>query len=133
MGNTQRGAELSKLDTHILRTIVRAKDFWDSMLWEHFLEEQDDFGGVVLARSKASGEDHLLVEVTTYEVVSSFQGEDSKVHICHGWDGVGVGVRGAAAFWAQNWVQASHWQTTSSMALFIPGQKICPHVTTRIW
>ena len=32
IGDTPRGAELSKLGTHILRTIVRAKDFWDSML-----------------------------------------------------------------------------------------------------
>ena len=27
----------------------------------------------------------------------------SKAHICYGWDGVGDGVRGAAAFWAWNW------------------------------
>ena len=47
----------------------------------------------------------------------------SVAHICHGWDGVGVGVRGAAAFWLWNWVQVSHWQTTSWMALLMPGQK----------
>ena len=45
----------------------------------------------------------------------------SVVHICHGWDGVGIGVRGAAAFCAWNWVQVSHCQTASSMALFMPG------------
>ena len=32
-------------------------------------------------------------------------------------------MRGAAAFWLWNWVQASHWQTTSSMALFMLGQR----------
>ena len=36
---------------------------------------------------------------------------------------------GAAAFWLWNWVQASHWQTTSSMALFMLGQKKLPHTT----
>ena len=51
----------------------------------------------------------------------------SVVHICHGWDGVGIGVRGAAAFWVWNWVQVSHCQTASSMALFMPGQKTHPH------
>ena len=50
----------------------------------------------------------------------------SVAHICHGWDGVGVGVRGATAFWAWTWVQVSHWQMTSPMALFIPGQKMHP-------
>ena len=48
-------------------------------------------------------------------------------HICHGWEGVGVGVRGAAAFWAWNLVQVSHYQTASSMALFMPDQKTHPH------
>ena len=50
----------------------------------------------------------------------------SVAHICHGRDGVGVGVRGAAAFWLWNWVQLSHWQTTSLMALLMPGQKKLP-------
>ena len=45
----------------------------------------------------------------------------SVAHICHGHDGVGVGVRGAAAFWLWNQVQASHWQTTSLMALVDDG------------
>ena len=76
MGDTPRDAELSKLGTSILRIIVRAKDFWDSVLWEHFLEQWDNFGGVALARWETSDEDHLWVEVTTYEVVSSFQGKD---------------------------------------------------------
>ena len=44
----------------------------------------------------------------------------SVAHMCHGWDGVGIGVRGAAVFWAWNWVQVSHCQTASSMALFMP-------------
>ena len=48
----------------------------------------------------------------------------SVAHIRHGHNG--VGVRGAAAFWLWNWVQASHWQTTSLMALFMPGQKKLP-------
>ena len=51
----------------------------------------------------------------------------SMVHICHGWDKVGIGIRGAAAFWAWNRVQVSHCQTASSMALFMPGQKAHPH------
>ena len=76
VGDTPRDAELSKLGTSILRIIVRAKDFWDSVLWEHFLEQWDNFGGVALARWETSDEDHLWVEVTTYEVVSSFQGKD---------------------------------------------------------
>ena len=50
----------------------------------------------------------------------------SMAHICNGWDGVGVGVRGAAAFWAWNQVQVSHCQTASSMALFMPSQKTHP-------
>ena len=53
----------------------------------------------------------------------------SVAHICHGHDGVGVGVRGTAAFWLWNWVQVSHWPTTSAMALFMPGQKKLPHVS----
>ena len=48
------------------------------------------------------------------------------VHICHGWDGVGIGVRGAVAFCAWNQVQVSHCQTASSMVLFMPGQKTHP-------
>ena len=50
----------------------------------------------------------------------------SVAHICYGHDGVGVGVRGAAAFWFWNQVQASHWQTTSLMALLMPDQKKLP-------
>ena len=76
MGDTPRGAELSELCTHILGTIVRVKDFWDSVLWEHFLEEWDNFDSVALAGWEMSDEDHLWVEVTTYEVVHSFQGKD---------------------------------------------------------
>ena len=53
----------------------------------------------------------------------------SVAHICHGCNVVGVGVRGAAAFWLWNQVQASHWQTTSSMALFMLGQKKLPHTS----
>ena len=49
-------------------------------------------------------------------------------HICHGWDGVGIEVRGAAAFWAWNWVQVSHCWTASSTALLMPGQKTHPWV-----
>ena len=82
MGDTPRIAEISKLGTCILRTIVRVKDFWDSMLWEHFLEQWDDFDSVVLTRWKTLDEDHLWVEVTTYEVVDSFQGKDvSGTHL----------------------------------------------------
>ena len=50
----------------------------------------------------------------------------SMVHICHGQNGVGIGVRGAAAFWAWNQVQVLHCQTASSMALLMPGQKTHP-------
>ena len=53
----------------------------------------------------------------------------SVAHICHGCNGVGVGVRGIAAFWLWNQVQASHWQTTSLMALLMPGQKKLPSVS----
>ena len=38
----------------------------------------------------------------------------SMAHICHGLDGVGVGVRGVAEFCAWNQVQVSHCQTASS-------------------
>ena len=72
IGDTPGIAEISEHGTDILRTIVRAKDFWDSVLWEHFLEQQDDFDGVALARWKISDKDHLQVEVTTYEVVHYF-------------------------------------------------------------
>ena len=51
----------------------------------------------------------------------------SMVYICHGWDGVGIGVEGAAAFWAWTWVKVSHCLTASSMALLMPGQKTHPH------
>ena len=53
----------------------------------------------------------------------------SVAHICHGHDGVGVGVRGAAAFWLWKWLQASHWWTTSLMALFMLGQKKLPRAS----
>ena len=53
----------------------------------------------------------------------------SVAHICHGQDGVGVGVRGAAAFWLWNCMQVSDWQTTSLMALLMPGQKKLPHAS----
>ena len=44
------------------------------------------------------------------------------------------GVRGAAAFCAWNWVQVSHCQTASSMALFTSGQKTHPCMqTTGLW
>ena len=45
----------------------------------------------------------------------------SMAHIYHGQDGVGIGVRGATAFWVWNRVQVSHCQTASSMVLFMPG------------
>ena len=32
-------------------------------------------------------------------------------------------------FWLWNWVQVSHWQTTSLMALLMPGQKKLPCVS----
>ena len=57
----------------------------------------------------------------------------SVAYICHGWGRVGIGVRGAAAFWAWNWVQVSHCRTTSSMALFMPGQKHIHEQTTGLW
>ena len=53
----------------------------------------------------------------------------SVAHICHRHDGVGVGVRGTAAFWLWNCVQVSHWQTTSSLALLMLGQKKLPRVS----
>ena len=31
MGDTPRGAEISELGTHVFRTVIRVKDFWDSM------------------------------------------------------------------------------------------------------
>ena len=39
MGDAPGSAEISKLGTHILRMIVRVKDFWDSVLCGHFLEQ----------------------------------------------------------------------------------------------
>ena len=76
MCDTPRGAELSELCTCILWAIVRVESFRNSMLWEHLFEQWDDFDSVALARWEASDEDHLWIEVTAYEVVSSFQGED---------------------------------------------------------
>ena len=85
-GWNPRGAKLSDLGTSLLMTIVRVKDLWDSVLQEHFLEQQDDFVGVALARWKMSDENYLWVEVTTYEVVSSFQGKDVRgVHLSWVW------------------------------------------------
>ena len=52
----------------------------------------------------------------------------SVAHIFHGQEGVGIRVRGAAAFWLWNWVQVSHCWTASSMALFMPSQKTHPWV-----
>ena len=51
----------------------------------------------------------------------------SVAHIYHGCYGMGIGVRGMAACWLWNWVQVSHWQTTSLMAMFMPSQKKLPH------
>ena len=59
MCDTPRGAELGKLCTHILRAIVRAKYFENSMLREHFFEQRDNFDSVALTRWKMSDEDHL--------------------------------------------------------------------------
>ena len=59
MDDTPRGPDIRELGTSVLRTIVRAKHFWDSMLWGHFLEQQDDFGGFALARWKMLDEDYL--------------------------------------------------------------------------
>ena len=75
MCDTPRGAELGKLCTRILRAIVRAEYFGNSMLWQHLFEQWDNFDSVALARWKMSDEDHLWIEVTTHEVVGSFQGE----------------------------------------------------------
>ena len=86
MGDTPRGEEISKQGTSVLRTIVRAKDFRDSVLWEHFCGQQDDFGGVALAWWEASDEDHLWVEVTIYDIVSSVQGKDVQ-DACLPWVG----------------------------------------------
>ena len=76
MCDTSRGAELSELCTHILRAIVGVEYFRNSMLWEHLFEQWDDFDSIALARWKMLGKDHLWIEVTAYEVVGSFQGED---------------------------------------------------------
>ena len=76
MCDTPRGAELRELCTHILRVVVRVEYFGNSMLWEHFFEQQDNFDSVALARWKTLDEDHLWIEVATYQVVDSFQGKD---------------------------------------------------------
>ena len=121
MGDTQRTAEISKLGTQVLRTIVRLKDFQDSMLWEHFLEQWDDFDGVALARWKTLDKDHLRVEVTTYEVVNSFQ--DKDVHGAHlpwvGWSW--CRCEGCCSI-----LGLEPGAGLTLMALFIPGQKIHP-------
>ena len=59
MCDMPRGAELSELWTCILRAIVRAEYFRNSMLQEHFFEQQDNFDSVALARWKMSDEDHF--------------------------------------------------------------------------
>ena len=74
--DSPRGVELSELCTHILRAIVRAKYFGNSVLWEHFFEQQDNFDSVALAGWKMSDGDHLWIEVATYQVVDFFQGKD---------------------------------------------------------
>ena len=74
-------AELSELCTHILRAIVGVEYFRNSMLQEHLFEQWGNFDSVALARWKTLDKDHLWIEVTAYEVVSSFQGKD--VHCTH--------------------------------------------------
>ena len=59
MCDTPRGAELSELCTCILRAIVGAEYLGNSMLQEHFFEQQDNFDSFALARWKMSDEDHL--------------------------------------------------------------------------
>ena len=57
--DTPRGAKLSELCTHILRALVRAEYFGNSVLWEHLCEQWENFDSVALARWKMSDEDHL--------------------------------------------------------------------------
>ena len=71
-----RYTEVGKLGTRILWAIVRLKDFRDAMLWKHLFQQWDDLVGVALARWNMSNEDHLLVAVTHYQVVNSFEHED---------------------------------------------------------
>ena len=59
MCDTPRGLELHELCTHIWRVVVRVEDFWNSMLQEHFFEQQENFDIVALARWKMSDKDHL--------------------------------------------------------------------------
>ena len=79
--DTPRGSELSELCTCILRAIVGVEYLGNSMLWEHFFEQWHNFDSVALAGWKMSDEDHLWIEVSTYQVVDSFQSKD--VHGTH--------------------------------------------------
>ena len=72
VSDTPRGAELSELCTCILRAIVRAEYFGNSMLCEHLFEQWYDFDSISLARWEASDKDHLWIEVTANQVVNSF-------------------------------------------------------------
>ena len=55
------------------------------------------------------------------------------VHICHGWDGVGIGVRGAAAFWLWNQVQVSHCRQLLLWLCLCPARRHIHAWTTGLW
>ena len=99
-------------ECHALKTSLSAvrQLCWHCSGWVEDVEERSS-----LSRS---------CPTTRWSTPSSM--EMSVAHIYHGHNDVGVGVRGAARFWLWNWVQASHWWTTSLMALFMPGQKKLP-------
>ena len=50
----------------------------------------------------------------------------SVAHICHGQDRVGIGVRGAAAFWLGTGCRSHTAELLLLWALFMPGQKTHP-------
>ena len=59
MCDTLRGTEHSELCTCILRAIVGAEYFGNSMLCKHLFEQCDNFDSVALSRWKTLDEDHL--------------------------------------------------------------------------
>ena len=71
-------------------------------------------------------EDYLQIEVTTYQVVGSFQGEDvCGTHLpWAGWSW--HQSEGCCSILGLELGAVSHCQTASSMALFMPSQKTHP-------
>ncbi len=112
-------AEVSKLHTCILTSIVSAQDFRDPMFQKDLLHKQDGFLRSYLACWVLPVEEHLRIEVPYNQVLMAIKHvmKRSDATTCHGLDGGGVGSSGVAEFLGRNLMQVTQLLMTSSMAL----------------